>query len=143
MTRDVVLAIEIEADPKAVFDTITDPVGLAGFWTSDVRSEAPDGRELSFGFVAAPTRLPATVTAADAPSSIVWAFGGDWPFWGDTTARWSFEPSEQGTEVLFRHGFPDAMPDDGFGSVALTWALVVARLKDVVEAGGTPNPALG
>lgn len=42
-----------------------------------------------------------------------------------------------------RHGFPDSMPAYEFGSVALTWALIVARLKDVVESGGVPNPVLG
>jgi len=34
------------------------------------------------------------------------------------------------------------MPEYDFGSVSLTWALIVARLKDVVEGGGAPNPAL-
>jgi uncharacterized protein YndB with AHSA1/START domain len=142
MTRDVLLATEVEADPKVVFDTIADPDGLAAFWTPDVRSEGEDGHELSFGFEAAPTRLPATVVGAGAPSSISWAFGGDWPAWAGSNASWSLEPSGQGTKVVFRHGFPDSMPEYDFGSVALTWALVVARLKDVVESGGAPNPAL-
>lgn len=142
MTRDVLLAIEVEADPKVVFDTIADVPGLATFWTPDVRSEGSDGRELSLGFESAPTRLPATVTEAEAPHSVTLAFGGDWPAWSGTAASWSLEPSELGTKVVFRHGFPDTMPEFDFGSVALTWALVVARLKDVVESGGTANPAL-
>lgn len=140
MTRDVLLAIEIEAEPKIVYDTIASPEGLAAFWTPDVRSEGADG-ELSLGFEAAPTRLPAAVEA-DAPSSVSWAFGGDWPAWAGSAASWSLEPSGQGTTVVFRHGFPDSMPEYDFGSVALTWALVVARLKDVVESGGAPDPAL-
>ncbi|HET9310139.1 MAG TPA: SRPBCC family protein [Actinomycetota bacterium] len=142
MTRDVLLAVEVEADPKVVFDTIADAGSLATFWTPDVRSEGSDGRELSFGFPAAPTRLPATVIEAQAPTSVAWAFGGDWPAWSGTTASWSLEPSELGTKVVFRHGFRDSMPEFDFGSVTLTWALVVARLKDVVESGGTANPAL-
>lgn len=141
MTRDVLLAIEVEAEPKVVYGTIESPEGLAAFWTPDVRSEGGDGGELSFGFEAAPTRLPATVEA-DAPSSVCWAFGGDWPAWAGSTASWSLKPSGQGTTVVFRHGFPGSMPEYDFGSVALTWALVVARLKDVVESGGAPNPAL-
>ena len=53
------------------------------------------------------------------------------------------EPSEHGTKVVFRHaGFPDDEPDDEFGSVSRTWALIVERLKEVVESGGVPNPAL-
>jgi len=141
VTRDVLLAIEIEAGPKVVYDTIASPEGLAAFWTPDVRSEGADGADLSLGFEAAPTRLLAAVEA-HAPSSISFAFGGDWPAWGGSTASWSLEPSGQATKVVFRHGFPDSMHEYDFGSVALTWALVVARLKDVVESGGAPNPAL-
>jgi hypothetical protein len=44
---------------------------------------------------------------------------------------------------VFRHdGFPDAQPEYDFGSISLTWAQIVTRLKDVVESGGTPHPAL-
>ena len=53
------------------------------------------------------------------------------------------QPSEHGTKVVFRHaGFPDDEPDYEFGSVSRTWALIVERLKEVVESGGVPNPAL-
>ena len=140
MTRDVLLAIEIEAEPRVVYDTVVSPEGLAAFWTPDVRSDA-DG-ELSFGFATAPTRLPASVAAAESPTSIAWTFGGDWPAWSGSTASWSFGSSERGTAVVFRHDLPESMPEFDFGSVALTWALVVARLKNVVESGGTADPAL-
>ena len=70
-------------------------------------------------------------------------YTGDEPLWG-RSARDPFgvAPQER-TKVVFRHaGFPDDEPEYDFGSVSLTWALIVARLKDVVEAGGVPNPAL-
>ncbi len=70
MTRDVLVAIDVHAEPKVVYDTISSPEGLAAFWTPDVRSEGSDGSELSFGFEAAPTRLPVTVTGADGPKAI-------------------------------------------------------------------------
>jgi hypothetical protein len=57
--------------------------------------------------------------------------------------EWSLQPSQHGTKVVFRHtGFPGDQPDYDFGSISLTWALIAARLKDVVESGGAPNPAL-
>jgi hypothetical protein len=44
---------------------------------------------------------------------------------------------------VFRHtGVADTMPEYDFGSISLTWALIVERLKEVVEGGGTANPAL-
>ena len=57
--------------------------------------------------------------------------------------EWSIDPSEHGANVTFRHlGFPDAQPEYDHGSINLTWGLVVARLKAVVESGGKPDPAL-
>ena len=42
-----------------------------------------------------------------------------------------------------RHsGFSEDQPEYDFGSIATTWGQIVVRLKDVVESGGTPNPAL-
>lgn len=142
MTGDVLLAIEVEADPKVVYDTIAEPDGLATFWTPDVRREDGDGRDLSLGFESAPTRLPVSIIAAETPNSITWAFDGDWPSWSGTAASWSLEQTDRSTRVVFRHAFPDTMPDFDFGSVALTWALVVARLKSVIESGGAADPAL-
>lgn len=58
MTSDIVLGMEIHADPKAVFDTIATRSGLAAFWTPDVKGEEAEGGELTFGFSGAPARLP-------------------------------------------------------------------------------------
>jgi hypothetical protein len=38
--------------------------------------------------------------------------------------------------------FPGAQPEYEHGSINLTWGLIVARLKEVVESGGKPDPAL-
>ena len=143
MSRDIVHAIEIHADPKAVFDTAGSRSGLAAFWTPDVQGEDAEGGELRFGFREAPVPLRMTVTRLDAPREIEWDCPGDFPGWTGTRVSWSIESSEHGSKVVFRHlGFPDDQPEYDFGSVSLTWALIVARLKEVVEAGGAPNPAL-
>lgn len=143
MTSDIVLGIEIHADPKAVFDTIATRSGLAAFWTPDVKGEEAEGGELTFGFSGAPARLPIRVARLDAPHEIVWDCPGGFPFWEGTSVRWSIEPSEHGARVVFRHsGFSEDQPEYDFGSIATTWGQIVVRLKDVVESGGTPNPAL-
>jgi uncharacterized protein YndB with AHSA1/START domain len=143
MSRDILHAIEIHAEPKAVFDTIATRSGLAAFWTPDVQGDDGQGGELTFGFAEAPVRLPMRIVRLDSPSGIAWDCPGGFPFWEGTKVEWSLEPSEHGTKVVFRHtGFADDMPEYDFGSVSLTWALIVARLKEVVESGGAPNPAL-
>jgi len=144
MTRDIVLAIELHAESKVVYDTVATRSGLASFWTSDVQGDEHQDGVLTFGFPQAPARLPMTVARLEAPGVISWSSDGPWPFWGGTAVAWTFGASEHGTQVIFRHtGWDDSMPDDQFGSIALTWAQVLTRLKDVVESGGAPNPALG
>ena len=143
MSRDIVLAIELHAEPKTVYDTIASRSGLATFWTPDVQGDEAQGGELSFGFAGAPVRLPIRVARLDLPTQVVWDCPGGFPFWEGTTVTWSIEPSEHGAKIVFRHAsFPDEQPEYDFGSIALTWGLIVARLKEVVESGGAPNPAL-
>jgi uncharacterized protein YndB with AHSA1/START domain len=143
MARDIIHAIEVHAKPKAVYDTVGTRKGLAAFWTPDVQGDDSEGGELRFGFAEAPAPLPIRVARLEPPHEIAWDCPGGYPFWEGTSIRWSMGPSGDGTRVVFRHtGFPDAEPEYDFGTVSLTWALIVARLKDVVEAGGDPNPAL-
>ncbi len=143
MSRDIVHGIEIHAEPKVVFDTIATRSGLASFWTPDVQGDESRGGELTFGFSGAPMRLPIKVARLDAPTLIEWGCPGVFPFWEGTEISWSIEPSEHGAKVVFRHtGFSDEQSEYEFGSVSLTWGTIVARLKEVVESGGTPNPAL-
>ncbi|MGH2538939.1 MAG: SRPBCC family protein [Actinomycetota bacterium] len=143
MSRDIVHGIEIHADPKTVFDTISTRSGLAAFWTPDVQGDDTVGGELTFGFSDAPVRLPMRVARLEPPKEIAWDCPGGFPYWEGTSVEWSLMSSDHGTKLVFRHtGSPDDEPDYDFGSVSLTWASIVARLKDVVEAGGDPNPAL-
>ena len=143
MSRDIVHGVEIHAEPKSVYDTIATKSGLAAFWTPDVEGDETAGGELTFGFSGAPVRLPIGVARLDPANEIGWDCPGGFPYWEGTKIGWSLQPSEHGTKVVFRHtGFPDDEPDYDFGSVSLTWGLIVARLKEVVESGGAPNPAL-
>lgn len=143
MSRDIVHAIEIHGEPKTVYDTIATRSGLAAFWTPDVQGDEAQGGELTFGFSEAPVRLPIRVARLDPPAEITWDCPGGFPFWEGTKVSWSLQPSEHGTKVVFRHtDFSEDQSEYDFGSISLTWALIVARLKEVVESGGAPNPAL-
>jgi uncharacterized protein YndB with AHSA1/START domain len=143
MSREILHSIQIHAEPTAVYDTVATRAGLAAFWTPDVQGDEREGGELSFGFAESPMRLPTRVVRLDTPREIVWDCPGGFPYWEGSRVSWSMTARDSGTSVMFRHtGLPDDQPDEQFGSVNFTWALVVGRLKEVVESGGTPNPAL-
>jgi uncharacterized protein YndB with AHSA1/START domain len=141
MTRDILHGIEIKAEPKTVYDTVATKAGLAAFWTADVEGDQAVGAELSFGFPEAPMRAPITVAHLQAPSEVQWECRPGFPYWDGTRVSWSMAPGEGGTKVVFRHaGFSEDQTEFDFGSVSLTWALIVDRLKAVVEGGGRPSP---
>jgi uncharacterized protein YndB with AHSA1/START domain len=143
MTRDIIHAVEIATEPKAVFDAIATKSGLASFWTADVEGDEAEGGTLTFGFPQAPIRMPIVVSKLDAPTEIIWDCPAGYPFWEGTRVSWSLATGDGGTKVVFRHtGFPDEQPEFDFGSVGLTWGLIVARLKEVLEAG-VANPFFG
>ena len=141
MSRSIVLAIEVAGQPETVYEAITSADGLASFWTPSVTGSTAVGGSLSFGFSEAPVDLAMTVTRADG-SVVSWSCGGPWPGWTDTTVSWATAPSDAGTMVIFRHDdWDDTVDDASFGSVALTWAMVLQALKAFVETG-QPGPAL-
>lgn len=144
MSREIVLAVDLDADPEKITDALTHQEGLASFWTPDVTASPEVGAELRFGFEPAPTDLLVTLDEVEPGQGIAWTVGDAWPHWADTTIRWSLQPSPtgSGTRVLLVHdGWDDDYLDGELGSVAYTWSLVLGALKGYVESG-TPQPAL-
>jgi uncharacterized protein YndB with AHSA1/START domain len=142
MSRDIVQAIEIHTAPRAVYDLIATKAGLARFWTPTVSGDEKESGELRFGFAGAPMELPMKVAKLDPGRSVAWECPGGFPHWQGSRVDWTVEPSEHGAKVIFKHrGFPGEMPDYDFGSVSLTWATILKRLKEVAE-GTAVGPAL-
>jgi uncharacterized protein YndB with AHSA1/START domain len=144
MPRDILLGLEIDADAHTIFEAITTKEGLSTFWTSDVVAEPEVGSEARFGFAAAPVPLRMRVEALDPDREVGWTCVGDFPNWADTRVTWSLTDGEQAaTRLLFRHvGFPDEQAEYEYASVSYTWAMVLARLKELAESGSA-QPALG
>ena len=141
MSRSIILAVDIEADPEAIFDALTTTDGLAAFWTPRVDGDAHAGGLLHLGFEAAPVDLEVSVALADRDTHTVqWECNGPWPYWTGTSIEWS--TVDAGPRLLFAHGgWTEEQPESEFGSVAYTWAMVLQALKAFSESG-VPAPAL-
>jgi uncharacterized protein YndB with AHSA1/START domain len=145
MTREILLAVEMKADPGAITSALSTKEGLGSFWTHDVVAEPEAGTEARFGFAGAPMPLVLRVDTIDPGREVVWTQPRNFPYWDDTTITWSLSEGAEpgGTTVLFRQsGFPNAQPELGFASVAYVWATVLERLKLLAETGRA-EPALG
>jgi uncharacterized protein YndB with AHSA1/START domain len=142
MSREIVLAIEVEGSPEDTFRAVTTQDGLAAFWTSDVDAEPRVGAKLRLGFPAAPVDLQMLVTALDADDRVEWECPGPWPNWAGTRVEWSIAGGDQ-TMVTFVHrGWSDEVPDTELGSVTLVWARVLIALSAYIQSGQSA-PALG
>jgi uncharacterized protein YndB with AHSA1/START domain len=142
MGKEMLHAVEIEADPAKVFEALSTADGLAGFWTPNVSAEPKVGSVATFGFAAAPVDLKMRVDELDAGRRVAWACLGDFPYWKDTSVTWDLAPKDGGTMVMFRHtGFADDYPDDQYAGVNYAWGRIVGRLKDYAETG-KPDPFL-
>jgi uncharacterized protein YndB with AHSA1/START domain len=145
MTRDVLHAVDIAADPQTVFKAVSTGEGLAGFWTSDSRAEPRVGSEARFGFKGAPVSLRMRVDELQPGVRAAWTTLGDFPHWEGSKVAWELSSNAEGpgTHLLFRHtGLSGAQPEHDYASVNYTWGLVVGALKAYAETG-KPQPALG
>ena len=139
MDRSITLAVDVDADPVRVSDTLSSTDGQRGFWTADCDVSADRAR---FGFEQAPVDLETTVTTE--PGKLVrMRVTSGFPFWEGSTWEWELGPAtraETGTCVLFRHyGFGEGYPELDLAFTAQTWAMINERLAGYI-ATGTPQP---
>jgi uncharacterized protein YndB with AHSA1/START domain len=143
MGCDIVLALEIQAEPGVVYDAITTQEGEASFWTSknDVRPEV--GAVVTFQFPEAPVGVQMRVDELSAGRRVAWTCLGDFPGWKDTRVVWELEGTDGKTHLLFRHeGWAEDYAEHERASVTWVWAMVTARLKGYAETG-EPQPFFG
>ncbi|MGA7269872.1 MAG: SRPBCC domain-containing protein [Acidimicrobiia bacterium] len=133
MPRSIILTVDAEATPEAVFSALSTRDGLASFWTPDVKGESAVGNRLAFGFAAAPVELEMTVAELVPYESIHWQCEGPWPYWEGTEVEWSIIAGEPTRVMLTQRGWGEQQPEVEFGAVAYTWGLVLGALRSFVE----------
>ena len=145
MGREMMFAVDIDAEPAAVFEALATEAGLESFWTSNCDAVPEVGSVARFGFGKAPMDLRMRIDALEPDREVVWTCVGDFPYWADTTIRWRLEPNPEGpgTRLVLSHtGWPADQPEYEYATVSFTWARIVERLREVL-ASGRPDPYLG
>jgi uncharacterized protein YndB with AHSA1/START domain len=142
MKREVLHAVEIHADPTALFAAVATQRGQAAFWTTDAVVSPTVGSVADFGFPGAPARLKMRVDQLEPGRLVSWTCQGDFPYWTDTQIAWELRPAQSAgqTTLLLTHGaWAEDYPRDEFAHVNYVWGQIVARLKAYAETG-QPQP---
>lgn len=138
MGREIMFAVDVDAEPKVVYDTIATEEGLKSFWTPDVNAAPEVGTVARFGFEEAPMDIRMRIDRLQPGAEVTWTCVGDFPYWTDTTVSWRMQqnPDGPGTRLTFSHtGWPEDQPEHEYASVSFTWGQIVARLHDVLPSG--------
>jgi uncharacterized protein YndB with AHSA1/START domain len=143
MAADILHAVEIEASPEKVYEAVSTGEGLASFWTSDCDAEPEVGSVARFGFPQAPVDQKMRIEALEPGQRVAWSAEGDFPSWEGTAISWELVASDNGTNLLFRHGgWSDGYAERDWAGVNWVWGQVVGRLKGYAESGD-PQPFFG
>jgi len=135
MSKSIVLAFDVAADPARVYQILTTTQGQSAFWTADCDVHAGHAR---FGF---PGKATVEADITTQPERLVrmnptpgLTHGGN------VTWEYELHPVKDGTTILFRdYGFPQEHSDMDLGRTARTWAQIMDRLISYI-ATGKPQP---
>ncbi len=141
MQREIWHEIHINSPQRRVYELLTEPSQLAGWWTTDVRGASIVGKSLEFRFNG---RLAAEmhVTGLQPDRLVQWqASERSHPQWVGTELSFELFPVDvRRTNLHLRHSkwrHDAAM----FPECSMHWAIYLLSLKEFAETGrGRPHP---
>src|SRR5215471_974561 len=105
MSRDILHAVEIHANPSTLSDAIATHRGQTAFGTTDASVDPAVGSLATFGFPGTAERMKMRIQRLDPGKAVEWACEGDYPGWNGTRLVWQLQPAPNAAEttLLFRH----------------------------------------
>ncbi|HET7091926.1 MAG TPA: SRPBCC domain-containing protein, partial [Thermomicrobiales bacterium] len=125
----------IAAPRERVFQALTTPDGLAGWWTTQVRGEAAAvGDTIAFAF-RGPFNPRMRIAALDPPAGVAWEGVGGHAAWGETAIRFALDATDGGTIVRFWHELGSGRGDDALAAANFNWGYYLDSLRLLCETG--------
>jgi len=142
----IVKELTIAADPKRVYNALTQQEELARWWTNDLSTRPEVGSLAEFRFREGAFVLPLEIVELDAEKKVSWKSHQNNAGWAGTSISWQLTPTQGGTQLLFVHdGF--AGIDAACEQIRGTWEYFLGSLQAYLETGkgtpGAPSPARG
>ena len=128
------------SSPNDVYEALTTPKGLSGWWVSDTRGEGSrGGGVLEFRF-ARGGGVDMKVLDLDPGRHVRWQVTDGPGEWIGTTVSFDLEQDGDDTVVLFRHQ-DWKEPVEFMHHCSTKWAIFLMSLKSLLETGsGAPEP---
>jgi uncharacterized protein YndB with AHSA1/START domain len=135
--RHILHVLDVQTPRAEVWDALTTRVGLAGWWTRDVRSEEHPavGDPIAFHF--ADLFHPVMKVIDKVPDErLAWkGIAKVEPAWLDSTFTFRLEPRGKLTTVTFSQTYAHDITDEEYGRFNYNWGYYLCSLKRLCETG--------
>lgn len=136
---DILHQVVIDAHAADVYRALTEPDGLARWWTADVEGEPELGSVMSFGFFDRETLFKMRVEELESGSFVRWHCVGGHPEWEHTELTFDLSEDAGRTTVYFAHRGWEST-DGILAFCSFDWARYLMSLRDYLETGtGSPH----
>jgi uncharacterized protein YndB with AHSA1/START domain len=135
---DILHRVAVASPPDEVYEALTTPEGLSGWWASNTCGDSAVGGVLQFRFVAGGFDMK--VLELDPGERVRWQVVDGPEEWLGTTVSWDLKTEGDYTVVVFAHrGWRE--PVEFMHHCSTKWAVFLMSLKSLVETGkGAPDP---
>ncbi len=132
--------VDIDAAPAMVWAALTEADGLAGWWSTKVRTaDAAPGTEVHWTFTGDFNPVM-EITTLDAGRELVWRCTAGHDPWKNSTFRFQLEETEPArTRLRFWQDYAVELPDDAYGIYNFNWGYYLESLR-LLAATGTGKP---
>jgi uncharacterized protein YndB with AHSA1/START domain len=135
----IVEGIFIEVEASRIWEALTKPEDITGWWSSTAHITPKVGELAEFSFSPPAGTLRFEIGAVDSGRSMCWVTKQGPAYWSGTSVTWQLEPVRNGTYVAFTHA--GLVRSNGeYEKVRENWRYFLASLRSYLEAGkGTPG----
>ena len=124
--------LRIDALVERVYAALTQPTGLASWWTKDTRATPTLRSVAQFGFNNRQTIFKMHIDALEPNKLVRWRCLGDHPEWTDTEVIFELTPDAHGMILRFSH-LKWKSTDGILARCSYDWARYLTSLKSYVE----------
>jgi uncharacterized protein YndB with AHSA1/START domain len=131
---DILHQLFIRATPTSIYHALTDPKGLANWWTRFVNGEPMVNSIVQFTFDHGNTIIRMKIVKLIMNRSVVWHCISGYPEWEDTQISFDLEVARDGTLLHFAHrGW--RRTSGYYPKYNFEWAKYLVSLRNYLEKG--------